>query len=66
TGNGRCGLFFRPGSAEDLMVALSKSNQMNIERERERVLSQYKISMSAEAISGNMINAFNKITGSNR
>jgi len=61
TANGKCGLLFRPGNVDDLWMALTKSDKLNIPIEREKVLHQYKENLSAEAISNKMMAVFNKI-----
>ena len=55
TGPGKCGLLYQPGNTEDLLSALLKTNEMNVEIESEKVLSQFKHELSFEAIA-------NKIT----
>lgn len=52
TGPGKCGLLYRPGSHAELLEALLQTNKLNIEQEREKVLSQFKNELSFEAISG--------------
>lgn len=61
TSNGECGLLFSAGNCRDLQAALSKSSRMDITTARDAVLGQYKKYLSAEAISGHMIQAIRNI-----
>jgi glycosyltransferase involved in cell wall biosynthesis len=50
TGPGKCGLLFETGNDKDLLVALLKTEEMDMEKERDRVLRQFKEELSFEAI----------------
>ena len=50
TGSGKCGLLFETGNDKDLLVALLKTDEMDMEKERDRVLRQFKEELSFEAI----------------
>ena len=50
TGRGKCGLLYEPGNVDDLLAALLKTNQIDIEKERINVLQQFKEELSFEAI----------------
>lgn len=52
TGPGRCGLLFKPGSAESLLHVLLITREMNIEEERNKTISQFQQELSFEAIAG--------------
>ncbi len=50
TGPGNCGILYQPGNTEDLLSALQKTGEMNIELEREKTIKQFKGELSFEAI----------------
>jgi glycosyltransferase involved in cell wall biosynthesis len=50
TGPGKCGLLYEPGNDEELLAALLKTGNMDIEKERPKVLQQFKEELSFEAI----------------
>jgi glycosyltransferase involved in cell wall biosynthesis len=50
TGPGKCGLLYQPGNDEELLSALLKTCSMDIEKERIKVLQQFKEELSFEAI----------------
>jgi glycosyltransferase involved in cell wall biosynthesis len=50
TGRGKCGLLYQPGNDKELLVALLKTKNMDIEKERANVLQQFKEELSFEAI----------------
>lgn len=50
TGPGKCGLLYQPGNREALLVALSTTKNMDIEKERVAVLEQFNKEISFEAI----------------
>ena len=58
--NGDSGLFFEPGNPEDLYGLLKKTSQIDMDKEKDRVLSQFKNENSFESIS----NKFQKIAAS--
>ena len=50
TGQGKCGLLFEPGNAGSLLQELLKTDKLNIEDEKNKVLKQFKDELSFEAI----------------
>ncbi|HMK27956.1 MAG TPA: glycosyltransferase family 4 protein [Chitinophagaceae bacterium] len=52
TGPGKCGLLYPAGNDDELLVALLKTKSMDIEKERIKVLQQFKEELSFEAIAG--------------
>jgi len=50
TGNGKCGWLFEKENVDDLKTILSKTIDSNLSIEKEKVLQQYKITLSPEAI----------------
>jgi glycosyltransferase involved in cell wall biosynthesis len=50
TGYGRCGLMYEPGNDNALLQSLLKTEEMEIEKERKKVLKQFKEELSFEAI----------------
>jgi len=50
TGPGKCGLLYPAGNDEELLAALLKTKRMDIERERNKVLEQFREELSFEAI----------------
>jgi glycosyltransferase involved in cell wall biosynthesis len=50
TGPGKCGLLYEPGNDKELLAALLKTKNMDIEKERANVLQQFKEELSFEAI----------------
>jgi glycosyltransferase involved in cell wall biosynthesis len=50
TGPGKCGLLYEPGNVEHLLSTLLKTNEMNIKKESEKALKQFKEELSFEAI----------------
>jgi glycosyltransferase involved in cell wall biosynthesis len=50
TGPGKCGFLYEPGDPDHLLSALLKTNEVNFESERKKVLEQYKNELSFEAI----------------
>jgi len=50
TGPGKCGLLYEPGNDKDLLAALLKTRELDIETERARVSQQFKDELSFEAI----------------
>jgi len=54
TGSGKCGILYKPGNVDSLYDALIKATQMDIAKENEKVLQQFKNELSFEAI-GNKI-----------
>jgi glycosyltransferase involved in cell wall biosynthesis len=52
TGPGKCGLMFETGNEKDLLNTLLKTKDMDIEKERDRVLKQFNEELSFEAIAG--------------
>ncbi len=55
TAYGKCGFLFTPGSVEELLSVLLKTGDLNIHLERAKVLQQFKMELSFEAIA-NKIN----------
>lgn len=47
---GKCGLLYRPGDDKDLLSALLKTTKMDMEKERNKTLQQFKQELSFEAI----------------
>lgn len=50
TGPGKCGLLFETGNEKDLLAVLLKIHELDIEKERAKVLQQFKDELSFEAI----------------
>jgi glycosyltransferase involved in cell wall biosynthesis len=50
TGPGKCGLLYRPGNENELLSALVKTLQLDLEAERHKVLEQFRNELSFEAI----------------
>ncbi len=50
TGPGKCGLLYEPGNDKELLASLLKTKSMDIEKERIKVLQQFKEELSFEAI----------------
>jgi glycosyltransferase involved in cell wall biosynthesis len=50
TGPGKCGLIYEPGNDKDLLAVLLKTQEMDLEKERSKVLRQFKEELSFEAI----------------
>ena len=50
TGNGKCGLLHEPGDVMGLLAALSKTRELDMEKERSNVLQQFRDELSFEAI----------------
>ncbi|MEP7374656.1 MAG: glycosyltransferase family 4 protein [Chitinophagaceae bacterium] len=50
TGSGKCGLLYEPGNDDALLESLKQTEKMNIEKERDKVLKQFKEELSFEAI----------------
>lgn len=63
TGNEKCGLLFEAGIVDELVKALRKSLEMDVEQERAETLLQYTTSLSAEAIATKMIDVSRQVTG---
>jgi glycosyltransferase involved in cell wall biosynthesis len=54
TGSGKCGLLYEPGNDKALLNSLLQTGEMDIEKERDKVLKQFKEELSFEAIAGRM------------
>jgi glycosyltransferase involved in cell wall biosynthesis len=52
TGYGKCGLLYEPGNDKALLKSLRETEKMDIEKERAKVLKQFKEELSFEAIAG--------------
>lgn len=50
TGQGECGILFKPGSEHALLHALQASLQVDLEKERDKTLSRFREYLSFEAI----------------
>jgi glycosyltransferase involved in cell wall biosynthesis len=50
TGPGKCGLLYEPGNEKDLLAALLKAISLNMIKEKEKVLQQFKDELSFNAI----------------
>lgn len=50
TGHGSCGLLYEPGNAEALLKILLQTRQLDMEKERIKVLQQFRQELSFEAI----------------
>lgn len=61
TGPGKCGLLYEPGNAGHLLSALIKTNEMNIDNEKEKTLTQFRTELSFEALSKKIETAINSI-----
>ena len=62
TANNSVGIIFSPGNIESLTKALHQSNNFDVEREREKVLLQFRKNLSFEGIAKKMIDAFKSAT----
>src|SRR5690606_5172339 len=54
SGQGKVGLFFRPGDEDGLLDALMKSSRLELEAEKRRVLDHFERELSFEAIAGKL------------
>jgi glycosyltransferase involved in cell wall biosynthesis len=61
TGPGKCGLLYEAGNATDLFHRLKETMELDIIKEREKVLKQFKEELSFEAIAGKMDSIINTI-----
>ena len=50
TGPGKCGLLYEPGNEKELLDALLKTKELDIEEERKKVLQQFNEELSFNAI----------------
>lgn len=50
TGHGKCGILYEPGNENDLLSALMRIKELDIERERGKILQQFHEMLSFEAI----------------
>ena len=50
TGRGKCGFLYQPGNDNELLTVLLKTKNIDIEKERTKVLRQFKEELSFEAI----------------
>jgi glycosyltransferase involved in cell wall biosynthesis len=50
TADGSCGVLYEAGDERSLLSALKHTSQMNLEKEREKVLRQFQTALSFEAI----------------
>jgi glycosyltransferase involved in cell wall biosynthesis len=56
TGRGRCGLLYEPGNEKELLEALLKTREMDMEKEKQKVTEQFKEELSFESIAGKIQN----------
>ncbi len=63
TGKGSCGLLFEAGDVDELVMALRKSLELDVELERAKTFLQYNTTLSAEAIATKMIDVSRQVTG---
>jgi glycosyltransferase involved in cell wall biosynthesis len=61
TDNGRIGLLYEAGSAEELFIALENSLTFNVEMEKRKVLEQFNNHFSAEANARKFMDVINEI-----
>ena len=61
TGPGKCGFLYKPGDPDDLLSSLLKTNEVNLESEREKVLQQFKRELSFEAIAAKINKLINSL-----
>lgn len=61
TGPGKCGLLYEPGNEEELLTVLLKTKNMDIEKERAKVLQQFKEELSFEAIAKKINTVINSL-----
>lgn len=59
TGNGKCGLLYEAGKDKALLKCLIETRRMDIEKEQEKTLQQFKEELSFEAIAGKISKAIN-------
>ena len=52
TGPGKCGFIYEPGNEQELLEVLLQTRELDIEKERTKVLAQFKAELSFEAIAG--------------
>jgi glycosyltransferase involved in cell wall biosynthesis len=57
TGNGACGLLFKPGNVYDLAIKLISCTTLDIPKEKEKVLEHFQRTLSFQAIASKMIQA---------
>jgi glycosyltransferase involved in cell wall biosynthesis len=50
TGPGKCGSLFKPGNADDLLMVLIETNELDKDAEKEKVLQHFRNELSFEAI----------------
>jgi glycosyltransferase involved in cell wall biosynthesis len=61
TGPGKCGFLYKPGDPDDLLSSLLKTNEVNLESEREKVLQQFKRELSFDAIAAKINKLINSL-----
>ena len=61
TDNGNFGILFEPGNAGQLTAALEKAAKLNLDVEREKILTYYNTHLSAEAIAEQICQAANSL-----
>ncbi len=65
TGAGQCGLLYEAGNESCLLSSLLKTKEINMEREKEKVLTQFENELSFKAISNKINTIINKLTSVN-
>lgn len=60
-GPGKCGLLYAPGNEEELLMALRQAIELDIEKERARVLEQFREELSFSAIAKKINQVIQKI-----
>jgi glycosyltransferase involved in cell wall biosynthesis len=61
TGPGKCGFLYKAGDPDDLLSTLLKTNEINFESERKKVLQQFKNELSFESIAGKINRVINSL-----
>jgi glycosyltransferase involved in cell wall biosynthesis len=61
TGPGKCGLLYEPGNDKALLNILLQTQKMDLQKEKTRVLQQFKEELSFEAIAGKINQVLNSL-----
>ena len=61
TGPGKCGFLYQPGSTAQLLSALLKTNEMNIEMEKQKTVNQFRNELSFPAVAQKITGVINSI-----
>ncbi|MGZ8524673.1 MAG: glycosyltransferase family 4 protein [Chitinophagaceae bacterium] len=61
TGTGKCGFLYEPGNDKALLEILLQTPKMDMQKERDKVLKQFKDELSFEAIAGKINKVINSL-----